>query len=795
MKTTNTTNFVHLHVHSDFSLCKSTAKIKSLVDRAEELGMSHIALTDSGNMFGTMEFLEICRNRKNPIHPIIGCEVNVTPDYHLVLLAENREGYFNLIKLCSFAYTKDLHNQPCITDELLNQYHKGLIALSGCVHGEIPQLILGGKIEESEKKACYYRDLFGKNNFYLEIHDQGLTAEELNSCLSQKDVNKTIAAISRHTGIPMVATNNVHYLEKEDAAAHDVLLRIGEGKKNEDKSRVKFKNDQFYFKTGNEMTDLFKKYPTAITNTARIAKRCVCDVPVVTYPELINNLSEYLPEFEIPKGFTGINDYLRHVSTIGISKRYSKEKEAGGDKWIEIQKRLKYELDTITKMGFSSYFLIVADYVNWARENDIPVGPGRYTSTASIVAYVLGIADVDPLKYDILFERFINPERLSLPDFNIDFGNKGRDKVIKYVTGKYGKDRVGQIVIFGTFMPKRLIKDVAGVLGIPISEAEKITNLFPRTPFNITLAQVIDAEPKLKEFELDPRYTELFTLARKLEGLNRIFSTHAISLVIGRSELRDIVPLFKVSASGAITTQYDIYHIEKCGLVSFDFLGLKTLDIIKNTEEQIRRNGGEHSDFNIESIPEDDTATFALFGKGNTNHVFLFESNGIKNILRLAKPKTMTDLIALQALYRPGSLENISRFINCINGNQKIDYTDPCLEDILKETYGIIVYHEQIMRIIQRIAGYPLGKADVLRRIMGKKSKEITDKERICFIDSAAKQGYSTGRAGAIFDMLIPFAGYSFGKSHATAYTKVAYQTAYLKANFPNEFMARIPNI
>jgi DNA polymerase-3 subunit alpha len=806
-----TVEFVHLNVHSDFSLCNSTASVKALADRAEELGMKHLTLTDHGNMFGMMEFLDACEYttdehgrvlRKIPIHPIIGCEVYVTPMsrfkkeggenenkyYHLILLAENRKGYLNLIKLCSLAYTEGFHYRPRVDNELLNQYSEGLIALSGCTRGEIPWLILEGKTEEAEQRACYYHDLFGENNFYLEIQDQGLPAEVLKGGLSQKDLNKKIADISRRTGIPLIATNNVHYIKREDAVAHDVLLCIGTGKQRSDENRKKFYGDQFYFKSGDEMAVLFPEYPEAIANTVKIAERCVADVPRVEHQDI----SQHLPEFEIPQGFTDANDYLRRTTFDGLAKRYPKEKEAENGRWDEIQKRLEYELDIIIKMHFSNYFLIVADYVNWAKDHDIPVGPGRSSCVGSVTAYALRITDIDPFKYDLLFERFINLERISLPDIDIDFGNEGLNEVIKYITEKYGRERVGQIITFGTLWAKAVIKDVARAIGISIAEAEKIAKLIPSFDFRITLKQAIDQEPELQDMGKDTKYAELFELAKKLEGLNRHNSLHAAGIVIGKSDLQDIVPIFKDAKTGGTATQYDWNHLEKCGLVQFDFLGLKTLDVIKHTARLIRGRGGEYANFNIDNIPEDDIATFTLFREGNTDNVFLFESEGIQYVLGEAKPETLTDLIALNALYRPGPMDNMQQFIESKNGKQKIIYPDPCLEDVLKETYGVIVYQEQIMRIIQRIAGYSLGAADLLRRTLWKKVKEIIEREKTPFLEGAAKQGYSADKARAIFDMLIPFAGYAFNKSHAAAYTKLAYQTAYLKANYLEEFKAAV---
>jgi DNA polymerase-3 subunit alpha len=798
-------DFAHLHVHSDFSLQDAAVSVYSLADKAASLGMTHLALTDHGNMFGVMEFISACQQREKPITPIIGCEVYVAPGsrlekkgtenenkyYHLILLAANREGYFNLVKLCSFAYTEGFYYRPRVDDTLLAQYHGGLIALSACVSGEIPRLIRAGKLAEAEQKALFYRDLFGKDeqgnpNFYLEIQDHGIPAEVLRGNLSQRDINREIAAISGKTGIPLVATNDVHYLNREDHIAHDVLICIGTAQARADEKRKKkYYGDQFYFKSADEMAALFPNYPEAIANTVRIAGRCNADIPKISVKEL----TQYLPDYKIPEGFNSAGDFLRHCTAEGLAKRYPKEKAAGGIAWRQIEERAEYELNTIIQMSFTGYFLIVMDFINWAKEHDISVGPGRGSGAGSIVAYALRITDINPLKYGLLFERFLNPDRISMPDFDIDFAKEGRDDVLNYVTTQYGKERVGQIITFGTLGAKAVIKDVARTLSISIDEAEKIAKLIPFRP-GITLKQAFDEEPRLREMEADPRYTELFALARKLEGLNRHSSIHAAGVVIGKSELYNFVPLFRDSKTGIIATQYAMNHLENCGLVKMDFLGLKTLDVIKHTEELIRNRGGEYAHFSVQTVPEDDTATFKMLGEGQSFEIFQFESDGMQNILKQAKPDKIEDLIALNALYRPGPMDNIPQFVNSKNGREAIHYPDPNLEDVLKETYGVIVYQEQVMQVAQIIAGYSMGKADLLRRAMGKKKKEILDAEKIPFLEGAVKQGYSKSKAAAIFDMLVPFAGYGFNKSHAAAYSVVAYHTAYLKANFPAEFMA-----
>ncbi|MCL2208554.1 MAG: DNA polymerase III subunit alpha [Treponema sp.] len=803
--------FVHLHVHSDYSLTDACVSINDLVQKAEELGMSHMALTDHGNMFGVMEFLAVCEKHKNRVKPIIGCEVYVSPDsrkiksgtesenkyHHMVLLAANRQGYFNLVKLCSLAYTEGFYYRPRIDDELLKNYHGGLIALSACVSGEIPRLIQSGKIDEARKKAEYYRDLFGNDEkgepcFYLEIQDHGIPSGYLKGTeLSQKEINAHIINISKITGIPLTATNDVHYLEKDDYIAHDILLCIGTAKTRTEEKRKKYYGDQFYFKTGDEMAALFSSCLEAVKNTARIADRCAADVPKID----VKDLPRYLPDFKIPEGFENADVYLRHLAEEGLEKRYAKEMASGGAKRDEIKKRSLYELETIISMGFTGYFLIVADFIKYANEHGIPVGPGRGSGAGSIVAYSLHITDIDPLKYNLLFERFLNPERISMPDFDIDFANFGRDEVRNYVTEKYGKERVGKIITFGTLGAKQVIKDVARTLGISIPESDMITKLIPSGP-DVTLENSIKNEPKLKQLEKDNRYTELFALARKLEGLNRHSSIHAAGVVIGKSELIDLVPLYqerddaKTGKSGAVATQYSMDYLEPCGIVKMDFLGLKTLDVIHYTEKLIRLRGGKFSEFSVKDVPEDDKKAFKMLGEGNSYGVFQFESDGMQNILKQTKPSSIDDLTALNAMYRPGPMDNIPRFVASKNGKQKITYPDPGLEGILKETYGVIVYQEQVMEVARIIAGYSMAKADLLRRAMGKKKKEIIDEEKIPFIEGAKKQGFSAAKAGSIYDMLVPFAGYGFNKSHAAAYSVLAYHTAYLKANYSAEFMA-----
>jgi len=811
------TEFVHLHVHSDYSLTDAAVTVKALADRADKFGMTHLALTDHGNMFGAMAFIFACQyedkkghtKRKKPVIPIIGCEVYVSPGsrfekkgaehenkyYHMVLLSRNYTGYKNLIKICSLAYTEGFYYRPRIDNEILKSHHEGLIALSACVSGEIPRLILSGKSEEAEERALYYKNIFGNDEegepcFYLEIQDHGIPSGYLReSALSQKEINDELIKISKKTGIPLVATNDVHYLERDDYIAHDTLLCIGTGKNRSDEKRKKYFGDQFYFKTGDEMASLFSFCPEAVDNTVRIAKRCKPEIPKIGVKEL----PKYLPDFDIPPDFKSPEEYLKTLTMNGLEKRYPKQMAVNGDKWEEIKKRAEFELSVIIKMGFTGYFLIVEDFINYAKEKGIPVGPGRGSGAGSITAYALRITDINPLKYNLLFERFLNPDRISMPDFDIDFANEGREEVINYVTNKYGTDRVGQIITFGTLGAKGVISDVARTLGIDYSISKMITKLIDP---KLSLDKAIKAEPRLKEYEEDDRYKEVFLLARKLEGLHRNQSIHAAGIVIGKYPLSDLIPLYqepndsKKSKSGGIATQYSMKYLEQCGLVKMDFLGLKTLDIIKNTEELVRQRGGKYSDFSVENVPENDKKTFNMLGEGNSFKVFQFESEGMQNSLKKTKPASIEDLIALNAMYRPGPMKHIQEFVECKNGRKDIEYPDPSLEKILKETYGVIAYQEQVMEVAKIIAGYSMGQADLLRRAMGKKEKDTIDKEKIPFIEGAVKRGYSEETAGKIYDILVPFADYGFNKSHAAAYSVIAYQTAYLKAHFPAEFIA-----
>ncbi len=772
---TNAPDFIHLHNHTDYSLLDGAASIKKMIAKAKDSGMKHLAITDHGNMFGALHFYKECR--ANDINPIIGCEFYVAPGNrniksgnekgskanHLILLAKNYEGYKNLMILASRAYTEGFYYKPRIDDELLEKYGSDLICSSACLAGYIPRKLLDNQFEEAQKKAEYYQNIFGKGNFYLELQDHGIP--------EQKIVNERLIKLSKKTGIPLVATNDIHYLDKEDANAQDILICIGTNRKKHEINRMKFKSSEFYMKSKEEMYEIFRDIPEALVNTVKIAESCNLEIKLP---------GPLLPEYAIPEKFDNPDDYLCFLTHEGLAKRYPEITD-------EIKKRSDFELDIIINMGFTGYFLIVWDFIHYARENDIPVGPGRGSGAGSIVAFALMITDIDPLKYDLIFERFLNPDRISMPDFDIDFCFERRQEVIDYVTQKYGKDRVGQIITFGTLKAKAVVRDVARVLDIPYAESDQISKLIPGEP-KMTIERAMELEPKLKDIEQrGEKFKELIDTGKRLEGLSRHASTHAAGVVIGRNILTEYVPLYRDNKTGSISTQYTMDLLEECGLVKMDFLGLKTLTLVKNTEKLIKK---ENSGFSIENIPEDDELTFILLGQGKSVCVFQFESSGMQGILKQTKPDSIEDLIALNALYRPGPMQYIPQFIDSKNGKQAINYPDPSLVDTLKPTYGVIVYQEQVMKVAQIIGGFSLGKADILRRAMGKKKVKEMDRMKIEFIEGAIKNGFSKKKASDIFEMLVPFAGYGFNKSHAAAYSVIAYKTAYLKANYPAEFMA-----
>jgi len=777
--------FVHLHNHTDFSLLDGAAPISRYIAKAEKFGMKHLAITDHGNMFGALKFYNECKS--HGINPIVGCEFYVNPEshttktatasgsryYHMILLAMNEQGYRNLMLLNSFSYTEGYYYKPRIDDQLLMEHNAGLICLSACLAGEIPQLLVENNYEGAKQRALFYASIFDDNRYYLELQDHGLA--------DQKRTNPLIVQIARETGLPLVATNDIHYIEASDANAQDISLCIGTNKKKNDTDRMRFETQEFYMKSPDQMAGLFSWIPEAIENTVKIAQRCDLN---------ISKPGPLLPAYDIPPQFTSIDEYLRFIANEGLAKRYPKVTK-------ELQDRLEYELDIITRMGFTGYFLIVWDFIHWAKTHGIPVGPGRGSGAGSLVAYSMTITDIDPIKYDLLFERFLNPERISMPDFDIDFCFERRQEVIDYVTATYGSDRVAQIATFGTLKVKAVLKDVARALDIPFAEATRIVNLVPEElpddettgkARKLSVQGAIDFTPELKELEEKGGvFAELFDVAKRLEGLNRHTSTHAAGVVISQNLLTDYVPLYRDPKTGAISTQYTMDLLEDCGLVKMDFLGLKTLTLIKHTEDLIKKRDPS---FSIENIDEEDAKTFDMLGKGDSACVFQFESTGMQRVLKEAKPNSIEDLVALNALYRPGPMAYIPKYIDSKNGKQAIEYFHPDLEGPLKTTYGVIVYQEQVMKVAQIIAGYSLGHADLLRRAMGKKKVEVMQKEKISFIEGARNNGYTKEVAEGIFEMLLPFAGYGFNKSHAAAYSVVAYRTAYLKANYPAEFMA-----
>ena len=768
------TEFVHLHNHTDYSLLDGAANIPRLVDTAIQQGMKALAITDHGNMFGVLRFYSECRNKG--IKPIIGCEFYVAPGSmlvksgnekgtkynHLILLAKNSTGYANLMILASIAYTDGFYYKPRIDFETLKKYSEGLICSSACIAGIIPRLILQGNFDEAEKTALEYQEVFGKDHYYLELQDHGI--EE------QKIVNKGLIRISEKTGIPLIATNDIHYITKEEAEAQEILICIGTQKKLSDRGRLVFDKKEFYMKDPDTMMSIFRHVPQAIENTNKVADMCNLEIKLP---------GPLLPDFKIPEQFANPDEYLRHITYEGLNQRYGEITE-------KIKSRAEFELNIIISMGFTGYFLIVWDFIHWAKENDIPVGPGRGSGAGSLVAYAMTITDIDPFKYDLLFERFLNPERVSMPDFDIDFCFERRQEVIDYVTRKYGSERVGQIITFGTLKTKAVLKDVARVLDIPFDESNAITKMVPADVKK--LKDAIEQEEELQKVESRGGvYEKLITISKYLEGLNRHSSLHAAGIVIGKEELTKYVPLYKDPKTGAVSTQFTMDQLEECGLVKMDFLGLKTLTLIKNTENLIKKRG---IDFDISKIPEDDEKTFKMLGEGKSACIFQFESSGMQKILKDAQPETIEDLIALNALYRPGPMANIPQFIESKKDKSKIKYPDPSLEEVLKPTYGVIVYQEQVMKVAQIIGGFSLGKADILRRAMGKKKLKEMEKMKVEFLKGAVEKGFNEKHASEIFDMLEPFAGYGFNKSHAAAYSVLAYQTAYLKANYPSEFMA-----
>lgn len=770
-------NFVHLHVHTEYSLLDGASRIKGLVRRAKELGMPAIAITDHGTMYGVIDFYK--EAKKQGIKPIIGCEVYVAPRsrleksavegesyYHLVLLAENEIGYRNLIELVSRGHSEGFYYKPRVDREILSRYSEGLICLSACIAGEIPALLLKGNFDGAEKLALEYRDIFGPNNFFLEIQDHNMP--------EQKQVNTALVKISQKTGIGLVATNDLHYIERSDSECHDVLLCIQMGKTVDDPGRMRFPNSEFYLKSPEEMAELFGEFPEALTNTLLIAERCNVDFTFGRH---------LLPEFPVPDGLTA-DDFLRKLCQEKLLERYNEITQ-------EVRKRLNYELSIIEKMGFSSYFLIVWDFINYARQDNVPVGPGRGSAAGSIVAYLLGITNIDPIKYGLLFERFLNPERVTMPDIDIDFCYVNREKVISYVAQRYGADRVAQIITFGTMAAKAAIRDVGRALNMSYGEVDRIAKMVPGE-LGITLKRALEVNTELKTaYNSEPAVKKLVDLAIAVEGLPRHASTHAAGLVIAKEPLTHYVPL-QNSSEGFLTTQYDKDRVEEIGLLKMDLLGLRTLTVIGDSLTMIKQNRGIEID--IDRIPLADPKTCAMLTNGETAGVFQMESSGMTNLVKDLKPESFTDIIPLVALYRPGPLGSgmVADFINGRHGKKEVSYVHPLLEPVLKDTFGVILYQEQVMQIASLLAGFSLGQADLLRRAMGKKKHDVLAAQRESFLRGAARNGIDAKTATEIFDLMEHFADYGFNKSHSAAYALVAYQTAYLKAHYPHEFMAAL---
>lgn len=770
--------FVHLHTHSHYSLLDGLTKIDDLINKAKEDRAESLALTDHGVMYGVIEFYQ--KAKAAGIKPIVGCEAYIVPHsrhqkgpsakeerYHLILLAKNQEGYHNLIKLTTYAHLEGFYYKPRIDWELLEKYHEGLIGLSACLQGEIPAAVLSGNLKKAEDVLNKYLNLFGKENFYLELQHHPTMPE-------QARVNKGLLDLAKKIGVKVAATNDVHYLNKEDAEAQDILLCLQTKKKREDKDRMNFLGEDFSFRSQEEMISNFYDCPEAIQNTVKIAESCNLEIELG---------KATLPHFEVPNGKTA-DEFLRDLCLEGLVLRYGKR--SSEPKYLE---RLDYELKIIRKTGFASYFLIVQDFVNWAKQQNIVVGPGRGSAAGSLVSYVLNITNIDPLVYDLLFERFLNLERISMPDIDLDFADTRRDEVIRYVEEKHGRDRVAQIITFGTMAARAAIRDVGRVMGLSYGYCDKIAKMIP---FSSTLSQAIEINAELKELYLkDPNGKELLETAKKLEGVARHASTHACGVLITREPLYNYVPLqFASSGDKTIVSQYSLHPIEDLGLLKMDFLGLKNLTLIENIHEIVQKTRGQ--DIKIEEIPLDDKKTYRLLQRSETTGVFQLESSGMRRYLKMLKPTEFEDIIAMVALYRPGPMEWIPDFIDRKHNKKKIVYLHQKLEPILKKTYGVAIYQEQVMQITKDLANFTLGEADILRKAVGKKIPHLLAKQKKKFIEGCVKNDISKKLAEQIFSFIEPFAGYGFNRSHAACYAMIGYQTAYLKANFPVEFIAAL---
>lgn len=789
--------FVHLHVHTKYSLLDGAIRLKDLLETAKSFDMPAVAMTDHGVMYGALEFYE--KARKAGIKPIIGCEVYLAPksrfdrqgkndgggngdedrSYHLVLLAENQEGYQNLLKLVTLASIEGFYYKPRIDKELLRQHHVGLIGLSSCLKGEIAGLLLRHQEQAAKKAALEYAEILGPNNFYLEIQANGIPEQSV--------VNDGLIAMGRELELPLVATNDCHYLRRSDSRAHEILLCIQTGKTILDEKRLKFQTDQLYFKSPEEMAREFSHVPEALANTLVIAERCQLQ---------LETGKNHFPIFPLPPG-EDLEECFEKTVREGFERRLEqirkRRPDFNGATRKEYEERLAYEIRVIRQMGFSAYFLIVADFINYGKDRGIPVGPGRGSAAGSLVAYVMGITDLDPIEHGLIFERFLNAERISLPDIDVDFCVHGREEVLRYVAEKYGKDRVAQIATFGTMQARAVIRDVGRALAMPYNEVDRIAKLIPSAP-GMTLEKAFQVEPRLAEQQReDPQIKELFEVAFALEGLTRHASTHAAGVVIGDKPIVEYMPLYR-GQDGEIVTQYPMKYVEEAGLIKFDFLGLRNLTVIHNAVEHIRQNHGV--ELNIQELPLDDPDTYTLLSRADTTGVFQLESSGMRDILLRLRPENFADIVALVALYRPGPLESgmVENYIQGKHGQIEITYDVEALRPILAPTYGVILYQEQVMKIASVLANYSLGEADILRRAMGKKIPEVMAQQRNRFLAGAKENKIDLAKANHIFDLMEKFAGYGFNKSHSAAYALIAYQTAYLKAHFPVEFMAALLN-
>ena len=783
--------FTHLHVHTEYSLLDGSNKIKEYVKRVKELGMDSAAITDHGVMYGVIDFYKACK--AEGINPILGCEVYVAPNsrfdkeltggedryYHLVLLAENNKGYENLMKIVSRGFTEGYYYKPRVDMELLQEYHEGIIALSACLAGEVQRYIQKGLVDEAKKAALKYQDCFGKGNYFLELQDHGLPEQKL--------VNTTLLQMSRELDIPMVVTNDVHYTYADDVKPHDILLCLQTGKKLSDEDRMRYEGGQYYVKSEEEMKGLFPYAWEAVENTQRIADRC--------HVEIEFGVTK-LPKFDVPEGYNSWT-YLNKLCYDGLKERYGDEHAPAGETGQTLKERLDYELNVIQTMGYVDYFLIVWDFINYAKQNGIMVGPGRGSAAGSIVSYCLKITNIDPIRYNLLFERFLNPERVSMPDIDIDFCFERRQEVIDYVGRKYGQEKVVQIVTFGTLAAKGVIRDVGRVMDLPYAYVDSLAKMIPNE-LNITIDKALQMNPDMRKlYETDEQVKELIDMSRRLEGLPRHTSMHAAGVVICSRPAEDLVPLSR-GADGSITTQFTMTTIEELGLLKMDFLGLRTLTVLRDAVKLVKQSTGK--EINLDQIDFDDKKVLASIGTGKTDGVFQLESAGMKNFMKELKPQNLEDIIAGISLYRPGPMDFIPKYIKGKSNFGTVTYLCPQLEPILSPTYGCIVYQEQVMQIVRDLGGYTLGRSDLVRRAMSKKKQAVMEKERANFVygnpeegvPGCVANGIPENVASKIYDEMMDFAKYAFNKSHAACYAVVSYQTAYLKYYYPVEFMAAL---